>query len=169
MEPTEQPADQPTPVKPQPNTIVDTPATVEACAQDFSSGASVRAQMAKQQILRRTLTAVVLAITAVTALTACSSTDPTAKPTPSPAASPTPKPAPATDELPAGVDQQELTKVAVDMTWAGSTEQAKTDMCNGVDMFGVDWAAAQLRKGGTDSELDWDYAAELIKAECDTR
>lgn len=167
MQPTEQSPEQPTPARPQPNRIVDAPATVQACAEDFSSGASVRAQMAKQQILRRTLTAVVLAAAAVFALSACSSTPPAAKPAPSPAASPAPRPAAA---VPPTVDTRKLTEVAVEMTWAGSTEQAKDDMCAGVDMFGTDWAAKQLRDGGgTDSELDWDLAAELIADKCALR
>lgn len=39
---------EPTPGKPQPNPIVDAPATVQACAGDFGSGASVRADSAKR-------------------------------------------------------------------------------------------------------------------------
>jgi len=166
---TQQPPEQPTPAKPQPNRIADAPATVETCAEDFSSGASVRATMAKQQTLRRATAAGLIAVAALVTLGACSSVEPAAKPTPS-AAPAIVEPKPAAEELPATVDTRELTEVAVQMTWAGSTEQAKDDMCAGVDMLGTDWAAEQLRTGGgRDSELDWPYAAELIKTECDAR
>ncbi|MDQ0943291.1 hypothetical protein [Streptomyces sp. V1I1] len=50
---TDQPPEQPSPAQPRPNPIVDAPATVEACAEDFASGASVRAQMFKQQARQR--------------------------------------------------------------------------------------------------------------------
>ena len=39
---------QPSPTKPRPNPIIDAPATVQACAGDFGSGASVRADSVKR-------------------------------------------------------------------------------------------------------------------------
>jgi len=47
-EPTHPLPGQPTPAKPQPNRIADAPATVQACAGDFGSGASVRADSVKR-------------------------------------------------------------------------------------------------------------------------
>lgn len=76
----------------------------------------------------------------------------------------------STGEEPAGIDQLELTEVAMEMTWDQATDKSKDDMCAGLDMFGVDWAAEQLRTGGgTDAELDWDHAASLIEAKCALR
>lgn len=53
MEPTQHPTDQPSPTQPRPNPIVDAPATVRACAEDFGSGASVRASSAKRDARAR--------------------------------------------------------------------------------------------------------------------
>lgn len=44
---------QPKNLTPQPNTIVFTPATVEACASDYAAAAAVRAEMDKQQARQR--------------------------------------------------------------------------------------------------------------------
>lgn len=67
-------------------------------------------------------------------------------------------------------EQRNITELAVRMTWDATPDTQREVMCSGIDMFGHDWAVENLRDGaGTDTELDWDYAAELIQTECDKR
>lgn len=170
MERTEQTPDQPSPTQPRPHPFADQPATVQACAADYNSSAPTRAESVKRdaRALRRGFTGLLLATVAALALTACSSDQPAVKPTPSAAPAPTVNVEPA-ESASDGVDRRKVTEIAVEMTWADATEQSKRDMCAGIDLFGTDWAADQLRDGGGDSDLDWDYAAVLIGIECDAR
>lgn len=125
--------------------------------------------------MRRTLPAIaLLAAISATGLTACTTTD-----TPTPSTRPAPttpdrapadsEPATDADDIPA-LGQDDITEVAVRMTWDGTSEADRDAMCAGLDMFGHQWAVDQLRNGGgTDADLNWNYAAELIQTECDQR
>jgi hypothetical protein len=54
MERTDQPAGQPSPtLAPQPNRILATPDTVEACQQEYAAGADVRQTLATQEARTR--------------------------------------------------------------------------------------------------------------------
>ncbi|MFD8777558.1 hypothetical protein [Streptomyces sp. NPDC059916] len=117
--------------------------------------------------LRHALPAVLLLAT----LTACGTTAPAATPatatvTATPAVdSDTP---PADDEDTTQTDA-DMTQAIVDLTWDSSSETEKQNMCDGIDLFGTEWAADQLREGGGDSGLDWDRAAEIIEGKCQQR
>lgn len=125
--------------------------------------------------MRKTLIATALLLGA---LTACTTTEPTPKVTVTETTAPVEEGSaggtngePATDDTDTpGLGQRDITEVAMRMTWDGTSETDRDNMCAGVDLFGTEWAAEQLQSGGgTDAELDWQYAAELIQIECDAR
>ncbi|MFF1358795.1 hypothetical protein [Streptomyces sp. NPDC058297] len=77
-------------------------------------------------------------------------------------------PPPADDEDTTQTDA-DMTQAIVDLTWDGASETDRQNMCDGIDLFGTEWAADQLREGGGDSGLDWDRAAEIIEGKCQER
>ena len=64
------------------------------------------------------------------------------------------------------LDKRDLTRMSIDITWDNSTPADQRNMCNGITLFGTDWAADELRRGAGDDSLDWDYAAQLIQGKC---
>jgi hypothetical protein len=118
--------------------------------------------------MRKTLLASIFTAT-VLSLTACgTSTRPTVTATVT--ETPTPAAKPAADPTPPAINKREITKLAIRMTWDGTSEADRDAMCGGIAIFGTDWAAEQLRTGGgSDATLDWDYAAELVADECTKR
>ncbi|MFE6825539.1 hypothetical protein [Streptomyces sp. NPDC057690] len=74
----------------------------------------------------------------------------------------------------AGLDQHTLTELSVDLAWNGYTEERKDLTCAGVETYGADWTADQMREGseeysGDHVALDWDYAAQLVETKCAAR
>lgn len=106
------------------------------------------------------------AVLLLAALTACGTTAPAATPTKTVTAEPAiegdtaPPPASADDDM---------TQAVVDLTWDQTSEADKNSMCSGIDLFGTEWAADQLRDGGGDDSLDWDRAAVIIEGKCQQR
>lgn len=108
---------------------------------------------------RRPITLTVLAALATATLTACGSSQiPVA----------TPQPATPTPVVDVTADS-DTTAAIVDIVWADTTESDRDALCDGIAMFGVDWAAQQLRDGAGDDSLDWDLAAQLVEVKCDER
>ncbi|WP_331756651.1 hypothetical protein [Streptomyces decoyicus] len=70
------------------------------------------------------------------------------------------------DDTTPSLDRRELTRMSINVTWDASTTADQRNMCNGITMFGTDWAASELRRGAGDDSLDWDYAAQLIQGKC---
>ncbi|MBI0296319.1 hypothetical protein JBE04_18075 [Streptomyces sp. PRKS01-29] len=95
---------------------------------------------------------------ATAALTACGSSH-------IPVATPQPANTPVVDIT----ADSDTTAAVVDIVWAGTTETDRDSLCDGIAMFGVDWAAQQLRDGAGDDSLDWDYAVVLLEGKCDER
>jgi hypothetical protein len=62
-----------------------------------------------------------------------------------------------------------MTQAVVDLTWDNTSEVDKQSMCDGIDLFGTEWAADQLRDGAGDDSLDWDRAAVIIEGKCSDR
>ncbi|MFB6776524.1 hypothetical protein ACFCX0_03625 [Streptomyces sp. NPDC056352] len=119
--------------------------------------------------MRKSLLIVIAA--AAFGLTACGT--PATKPAPAvtvtETATPEAKPA-VEDTESADASQREITEIAIQMTWDGTSEADRDAMCGGIDLLGTGWAADQLRAGGgNDSTLDWDYAADLVADKCTTR
>lgn len=116
---------------------------------------------------RRLALAAATVIAALT-LTACGTSTSPAAVNPAPAR--TASPAYDTDSTDGetSTDRRELTETAIDITWDNSTPTDQRNMCNGITIFGTEWAANELREGagGDDTTLDWDYAAELIEGKC---
>ncbi|MFI0156188.1 hypothetical protein [Streptomyces lydicus] len=120
--------------------------------------------------MRRALTSAVLAIAVAAPLTACGTADTSSTQT-------SHRTVQTTDDTVSddtadvtsdtnGLDQHELTRLSINITWDGSTPTDQQNMCNGITLFGTDWAATELRKGAGDDSLDWDYAALLIQHKC---
>lgn len=65
--------------------------------------------------------------------------------------------------------EMDLTKESVEVVWEATTAADKKSMCDGLDLFGPDWAAQQMENGAaTDAYLvDWDRAVDIIGAKCD--
>ncbi|MFF7949113.1 hypothetical protein [Streptomyces griseorubiginosus] len=101
-----------------------------------------------------------LAITAL-ALTACTSTDQPAPAETITIQAPTPDPTPTLDD--------DMTQLVVDLSWEQQTEDDKDAMCQGIALYGPDWAAEQMQQGAGDSVVDWDRAAELVEQKCAAR
>jgi hypothetical protein len=118
----------------------------------------------------RALTAALISATALAALSACGG---------APAADTGSATADRTHAAPAvegdantpAPNRRELTETSINITWDSSTETDKDSMCDGIILFGPEWAADQMRDGaGSDASLlDWDYAAQLIEGKCDAR
>ncbi|MFJ8677271.1 hypothetical protein [Streptomyces sp. NPDC093589] len=120
--------------------------------------------------MNRRLTLTAAALIAALGLTACG-TGSTPAPRPTHTRSiPTAPPAPATvdpvDDPTPSLDRRELTRMSINYTWDNATPTDQRSMCNGIEMFGLDWSAEQLAKGGDSELLDWDYAAKLIEGKC---
>ncbi|MGW7617361.1 hypothetical protein ACWGLG_16145 [Streptomyces antimycoticus] len=108
---------------------------------------------------RRPITLAALAAITTAALTACGHSQiPVATPMP---ATPTPVVDVTADS--------DTTAAIVDIVWAGTSETERDSLCDGIALFGVDWAAQQLRDGAGDDSLDWDLAAQLVEVKCDER
>lgn len=109
---------------------------------------------------RRPVTLAALAALATATLTACGSSQiPVA--TPLPANTPTPVVDVTADS--------DTTAAIVDIVWADTSETERDSLCDGIALFGVDWAAQQLRDGAGDDSLDWELAAQLVAGKCDER
>ncbi|MFI8865326.1 hypothetical protein ACIGNW_00185 [Streptomyces sp. NPDC053707] len=106
------------------------------------------------------LTAATAAIAAGLLLTACSTPDTTSRPAPAAAA-----PAAAAEP-----DLAAHTRQVFDITWAGSSTDQQTQLCNGLTLLGRDGAQEEMAKGaGYTTDLDWDLMTDLLEAECDNR
>lgn len=117
----------------------------------------------------RALTAALISATALAALSACGCTQ-AAGSSPSPQLTThTAAPVIEGDTDAPDLSTRDLTKVSIDLTWDATAETDKDAMCDGISLFGTDWAAGQLRQGGGDDSLDWDYAAQLIEGKCEAR
>ncbi|MFB7440227.1 hypothetical protein ACFC01_18020 [Streptomyces mirabilis] len=102
--------------------------------------------------------------TAAFALTACTSTPDTSGD--SPATTTITETTPATP----APDPEDMTQTVVDLSWNQQTEADKNAMCDGIAMFGPDWAAQQMQLGaGPETGIDWDRAAQLVEKKCAQR
>lgn len=121
--------------------------------------------------MRHTLPAVLVTATAAVLLAACSTpAEPAPSHTTTTLASPTAAPEPEGDTAAPSIDPHELTELAIEITWASTSDTDKTSICDGLALFGTHWAAQQLQAGtNDDSGLDWDYAAHLIQIDCQQR
>ncbi|MFE3031551.1 hypothetical protein ACFXKY_07870 [Streptomyces canus] len=99
---------------------------------------------------------------AALALTACTTTH-----TPAPDATITVTSQPDPVEQPTLTD--DMTQLVVDLSWEQQTEDDKDAMCQGITLYGPDWAAEQMQAGAGDSSVDWDRAAELVEQKCADR
>ncbi|MFE9003150.1 hypothetical protein ACFYOY_13555 [Streptomyces sp. NPDC007875] len=108
---------------------------------------------------RRPITLAALTVIAAAALTACGHSQiPVA----------TPQPATTAPVVDVTADS-DTTAAIVDIVWADTAESDRDALCDGIAMFGVDWAAQQLAEGAGDDSLDWDMAAQLVEGKCDER
>ncbi|MFF7946997.1 hypothetical protein [Streptomyces griseorubiginosus] len=98
---------------------------------------------------------------AALALTACTSTDQPAPAETITVEATTPDPTPTLDD--------DMTQLVVDLSWEQQTEDDKDAMCQGIALYGPDWAAEQMQQGAGDSVVDWDRAAELVEQKCAER
>jgi hypothetical protein len=83
------------------------------------------------------------------------------------------RPAATKDTPPPAIDRRTLTRLSIGVVWDDMTEAKKDSMCLGVEAFGTDWAAEQMRRGAHDNDnastMDWEYAAEIVANKCDAR
>jgi hypothetical protein len=107
----------------------------------------------------RRITITLLAAVAFT-LTACGHHTPPATSDTTTVAPTTPAPALTPDDM---------TDLAIDLTWNQTSEADKDTMCAGIAIGGPEWAAEQMQLGASDSSLDWDRAAVLVEAKCALR
>jgi hypothetical protein len=63
----------------------------------------------------------------------------------------------------------DFTRIIVDTVWEDMTQEDQDSMCLGIEVFGVEWAADEMRGSGDDPDIDWDLAAEIIEEKCDER
>jgi hypothetical protein len=63
----------------------------------------------------------------------------------------------------------DFTKLVVDVVWEDMTQEDQDAMCLGIEVFGVEWAADEMRDSGEDQDIDWDLAAEVIEDKCAER
>ncbi|GAA2593903.1 hypothetical protein [Streptomyces axinellae] len=70
---------------------------------------------------------------------------------------------------PIASDRAELTEGALDESWSAAGEADKDALCDGLRMFGTAWVAQQMRENESDEDVDWDYAALLVKGKCEAR
>ena len=67
----------------------------------------------------------------------------------------------------------DITDAAMELTWEQAPEEQRDTLCQGIDMFGTDWAARQLQSGGDtvsgDDVIDWDRAAQILETKCAER
>ena len=107
------------------------------------------------------------------AVTACNTSSPehtpaslhtttTVAPTPTPAADDTTEPTPE-------LSPDDITELIVDLTWDQTSQADRKAMCDGITLFGPEWAADQMRDGAGDESVDWERAAVLIEAKCADR
>lgn len=125
--------------------------------------------------MRRPLAALIPAAGAALLLAACSSP---AQPAPARTVTATPVTSADAgdiaetegDTATPSLDPRKLTELAVTVTWDSTSDADKTSICDGIALFGPDWAARQLQGGSSDtSSIDWDYAAILIQDDCQQR
>ncbi|MFG2425410.1 hypothetical protein ACGFWD_41275 [Streptomyces sp. NPDC048448] len=64
-----------------------------------------------------------------------------------------------------GIDKHTITKMAVNLTWQNYSEQRRDAACLGIDLYGKDWYAEQLKS----DSIEPDYAAELLADKCAAR
>lgn len=120
--------------------------------------------------MRHTLPAVLVTATAAVLLAACSTpAEPAPSHTTTTLASPAAAPEPEGDTAAPSIDPHKLTELAVSVTWDSTSNQDKTSICDGIALFGPDWAAQQLQADSSDTSIDWDYAAALIQNDCQQR
>lgn len=108
---------------------------------------------------RHTIAAILTAT--LLGLTACVSPEPT----PAAPATATVEPAPTLTPD----DTNDMTQIIVDITWDETSEADRNSMCDGIDLFGPEWAADEMEDGAGDESVDWDRAAELVETKCAQR
>lgn len=83
----------------------------------------------------------------------------------------TPTPAAGTNPAPTtSGDMADHTRQVWTITWGGTTEPQRNNLCAGVYLLGHDATAAEMQKGADGStNLDWSLMADLLAAECDNR
>lgn len=123
--------------------------------------------------MTRTIARILSAALLLGALTACG-TSPAADHDTSRASADTTtsveQPAAADDTSTGTADDSDMTDLVVDITWGQTTETDRDSLCDGITMFGTDWAAEQLRQGGgDDAGVDWSKAALILEDKCQTR
>lgn len=100
------------------------------------------------------------AISGVLVLTGCGSSDSPKMPQATVTVTETAAPASYGDKF---------TELVVGMSWDQQTREDKTALCDGIDLFGPQWAADTLRDNMTSSngyEVDYDIAAQIIQDKC---
>ncbi|MEW1754119.1 hypothetical protein [Streptomyces angustmyceticus] len=115
--------------------------------------------------MTRRLALAVAALIAGLTLTACGTTPDTSSPDDTTDYTTTATVDPADDSTHTS-HRRELTRMSIDVTWDASTPADQRNMCNGITLFGTDWAADELRRGAGNDSLDWDYAAQIIQGKC---
>lgn len=63
-----------------------------------------------------------------------------------------------------------ITLLAVEIAWSQQERSDKRDMCNGIALFGKDWAAGALQAGldrSDGGDIDADLAASLLEQKCE--
>lgn len=72
---------------------------------------------------------------------------------------------------PPTLDTDEVTRMAIEITWDGSSEYDKGLICMSLDTFGREWAKANLSQGviangGDAADLNWDVAVDVLTVKC---
>ncbi|MFE6931772.1 hypothetical protein ACFVDT_07045 [Streptomyces sp. NPDC057699] len=110
-------------------------------------------------MLRTTMLTVATATVAASLLLTACATTPTSTPSPAPAA-----------PVAAGNDRAAHTRQVFTITWGGTSEAQRTQLCDGLVLLGPEQSAAEMAAGASGSQdVDWDLMTELLAAECDQR
>ncbi|MEV0981891.1 hypothetical protein [Streptomyces sp. NPDC049915] len=64
-----------------------------------------------------------------------------------------------------GISKRRLTEITVDLVWDKYTEEKREALCLGVEAYGAQWLADQLKS----ENLDHDYAGQLMQRKCESR
>jgi hypothetical protein len=64
-----------------------------------------------------------------------------------------------------GLSKREITKLSVDVVWNNYTAAQRDAACLGIDTYGKDWYAKQLKS----KNIDPDYAADRLADHCASR
>jgi hypothetical protein len=83
-----------------------------------------------------------------------------------PAAPPSePEPSPSESDDGPGISKRRMTELSVGLTWDNYSEAQKDALCSGVEAYGPEWVADQLKS----DNLDHEYAGQLIEEKCQAR